>query len=128
MYRAVAQTVVLCSACNAALGRFVQADTLVPEPGNPQALNRYAYTRNSPLRYADPSGHDPNTPLASDTVTSYILREMHTNAGSPTIYAIYAANQFSRRASGSLLVDMSDPWLASTGLCLVKWCKRACPS
>ncbi len=26
-----------------ALGRFVQADTLVPEPGNPQAYNRYAY-------------------------------------------------------------------------------------
>jgi len=25
---------------DAALGRFVQADTLVPEPGNPQALNR----------------------------------------------------------------------------------------
>jgi len=40
-----------------ALGRFVQADTMVPEPGNPQALNRYAYTLNNPLRYVDPSGH-----------------------------------------------------------------------
>jgi len=29
----------------------------VPEPGNPQAFNRYAYTLNNPVRYTDPSGH-----------------------------------------------------------------------
>jgi hypothetical protein len=28
----------------------------VPEPGNPQALNRYAYVYLNPLRYTDPSG------------------------------------------------------------------------
>jgi RHS repeat-associated protein len=39
------------------LGRFVQADTVVPEAGRPQALNRYAYVYNNPVRYADPSGH-----------------------------------------------------------------------
>ncbi len=39
------------------LGRFVQVDTIVPEPGGPQGLNRYAYVRNSPLRFTDPSGH-----------------------------------------------------------------------
>jgi RHS repeat-associated protein len=39
------------------LGRFVSADTIVPEPGEPQALNRYSYVHNSPLRYTDPSGH-----------------------------------------------------------------------
>jgi RHS repeat-associated protein len=41
------------------LGRFISADTIVPEPGNPQALNRYAYVFNNPLKYLDPSGHDP---------------------------------------------------------------------
>ncbi len=69
-----------------ALGRFIQPDTIVPEPGNAsarsaqaasarsaqaasarsaqaasarsaQALNRYAYVLNNPLRYNDPSGH-----------------------------------------------------------------------
>ncbi len=35
----------------------MQADTLVPEPGNPQSLNRYAYVTNNPLMYNDPSGH-----------------------------------------------------------------------
>ncbi|MDW8186391.1 MAG: RHS repeat-associated core domain-containing protein, partial [Anaerolineae bacterium] len=41
------------------LGRFISADSIVPEPGNPQALNRYSYTYNNPLKYLDPSGHDP---------------------------------------------------------------------
>ena len=40
-----------------ALGRFVQADTIVPSPGDPQSLNRYSYVLNSPLVYRDPSGH-----------------------------------------------------------------------
>jgi len=39
------------------LGRFVSADTIVPDSGNPQGLNRYAYVTNNPLRYTDPSGH-----------------------------------------------------------------------
>jgi len=39
------------------VGRFLQADRLVPAPGDPQSLNRYSYANNSPLRYTDPSGH-----------------------------------------------------------------------
>jgi RHS repeat-associated protein len=42
-----------------ALARFTQADTIVPEPGNPQSLNRFSYTLNNPIRYIDPSGHEP---------------------------------------------------------------------
>ena len=40
------------------LGRFLSADSIVPEPGNPQAFNRYAYTYNNPLNLIDPSGHE----------------------------------------------------------------------
>ena len=40
-----------------ALGRFLSADTLVPDGKNPQAWNRYAYVVNSPLKYNDPTGH-----------------------------------------------------------------------
>jgi len=40
-----------------AVGRFVSADTMVPDLSNPQDLNRYAYVRNNPLRFNDPSGH-----------------------------------------------------------------------
>ena len=41
------------------LGRFLSADTIVPGPANPQAFNRYSYVFNNPLRFTDPSGHDP---------------------------------------------------------------------
>ena len=39
------------------IGHFVQADSLVPDAGNPTAWNRYAYVSNNPLSYIDPSGH-----------------------------------------------------------------------
>jgi RHS repeat-associated protein len=39
------------------LGRFVSADTVVPNPTNPQLFNRYSYAGNNPLRYDDPDGH-----------------------------------------------------------------------
>jgi RHS repeat-associated protein len=39
------------------IGRFCQPDTIIPEPYNPQTLNRYSYCDNNPLNYTDPSGH-----------------------------------------------------------------------
>ncbi|MBI5343479.1 MAG: RHS repeat protein [Deltaproteobacteria bacterium] len=40
-----------------AIGRFVSADTIIPDPTNPQAFNRYSYVLNNPLIYIDPTGH-----------------------------------------------------------------------
>ncbi|MGC9025771.1 MAG: RHS repeat-associated core domain-containing protein, partial [Chloroflexia bacterium] len=45
-----------------ALGRFIQPDTVVPDPADPQSLNRYTYALNSPLVYNDPSGRFPLIP------------------------------------------------------------------
>ena len=39
------------------LGRWISPDTVVPDPANPQSLNRYSYTRNNPVKFVDPSGH-----------------------------------------------------------------------
>jgi RHS repeat-associated protein len=39
------------------LSRFASADTIVPGAGNPQALNRFSYALNNPIKYTDPSGH-----------------------------------------------------------------------
>jgi RHS repeat-associated protein len=44
---------------DAQLGRFVSADTMVPDATNPQHLNRYAYGVGNPLRHTDPSGNFP---------------------------------------------------------------------
>ena len=38
-------------------GRFAQADTVIPDISNPLDLDRYAYSRNNPVNYNDPSGH-----------------------------------------------------------------------
>jgi hypothetical protein len=39
------------------LARFVQPDTLIPDPSNPQAFNRYSYVANRPVNFNDPTGH-----------------------------------------------------------------------
>jgi len=40
------------------LGRWLSPDSIVPEPGNPQSLNRYSFVLGNPLKYIDPSGHN----------------------------------------------------------------------
>jgi RHS repeat-associated protein len=42
---------------DAGIGRFISPDTIVPNPANPQSLNRYSYVLNNPLKYTDPTGH-----------------------------------------------------------------------
>jgi RHS repeat-associated protein len=42
---------------NPALGQFISPDPIVPEPGNPQRLNRFSYVENNPVNRIDPSGH-----------------------------------------------------------------------
>lgn len=39
------------------LGRFAQADTIVPGTESQLALDRYAYGINNPIKFVDPSGH-----------------------------------------------------------------------
>ncbi|WP_420628130.1 RHS repeat-associated core domain-containing protein [Candidatus Leptofilum sp.] len=41
------------------LNRFASADTIVPDPANPQSFNRFSYAYNNPINYSDPSGHNP---------------------------------------------------------------------
>ena len=39
------------------IGRFISADTIVPNFADPQSLNRYSYCGNNPIIYTDPNGH-----------------------------------------------------------------------
>jgi RHS repeat-associated protein len=39
------------------LARFTQPDTIVPNPTDAKAFDRYAYVNNNSVRYNDPSGH-----------------------------------------------------------------------
>ena len=40
-----------------ALGRWLSADSIVPNPADPQSFNRYSWVVGNPLRFVDPSGH-----------------------------------------------------------------------
>lgn len=48
------------------LGRFLSADTVIPNTRDPQAYNRFAYVLNNPTRFLDPTGH-----VGCDNCTSY---------------------------------------------------------
>jgi len=39
------------------LGRWLSPDSIVPEPANPQSLNRYSFVLGNPVKFRDPSGH-----------------------------------------------------------------------
>ena len=39
------------------IGRFANADSIIPNPTNPQTFNRYSYVNNQVLNLVDPSGH-----------------------------------------------------------------------
>jgi RHS repeat-associated protein len=45
------------------LGRWLSPDPIVPDPTNPQSLNRYSYVYNRPLVYIDDGGNFPFIPL-----------------------------------------------------------------
>jgi RHS repeat-associated protein len=49
------------------LGRFTSADSIVP--AGVQGYDRYAFVYNNPLKYIDPSGHNPNP--CSGAVSGY---------------------------------------------------------
>jgi RHS repeat-associated protein len=48
------------------LGRFIQPDSIIPAPSNPQAWNRFSYVTNRPVNFNDPTGHcgEGSTPSA----------------------------------------------------------------
>ena len=49
---------------DAALGRWISPDTIVPDPNNPQSFNRYSYGYNNSVKFWDPDGHFAWIPIA----------------------------------------------------------------
>jgi RHS repeat-associated protein len=53
------------------IGRMISADSVVPDPANLQALNRYSYVFNDPVHYADPSGNTPQLQVTGPGTQQY---------------------------------------------------------
>lgn len=69
------------------LGRFTQADTIVPD--GVQGLDRYVYVNNSPMNYVDPSGHEYKTPCElKGKSMSKSLKEKNNNRIRNSIYKL----------------------------------------
>ena len=53
--------------------QFCQPDQLLPDPYNPQALNRYSYTLNNPYKYTDPDGNSPTLILGAGLAAAFVI-------------------------------------------------------
>ena len=53
------------------LNHFIQPDTLISDPSNPQAWNRFSYVKNNPISFNDPTGHIDNPPPWVDTINPF---------------------------------------------------------
>jgi len=91
------------------LGRFISPDTLVPDPKNPQALNRFAYAYNNPVTNADPTGH---APVAAAVLSAVIVTAKTTS----TLVAVTAWVGAGLSVAGYY---SKDPLLSSIGSVLL---------
>ena len=71
------------------IGRFIQADSVVPDPSSSQAFNRYAYVYNSPLGYTDPGGNFPFLPIVLGAVIGGLTA--HAGGGNALTGALLGA-------------------------------------
>ena len=92
------------------LGRFVSADSIVPEPRNLQAWNRYSYVLGNPLKCIDFDGHRYEEPLDirrppppppppfpdPRDLTIWLISEMTTNATGPEAAEMLVFNALGR--------------------------------
>ncbi|MGO9221103.1 MAG: RHS repeat domain-containing protein [Streptosporangiaceae bacterium] len=72
------------------IAQWIQPDTMVPDPTDPQTLNRYVYADNNPLRYTDPSGHDVGCP-GCDASDAGILGELAGTSGSEAAWNYFVS-------------------------------------
>ena len=81
-------------------------DTIVPDPLNPQSLNRYTYVYNRPLVYTDPTGHLPWWAYVAGAAGLYVVGRMGYEVGT---LIVPGGDQTRRdRIGGGLVVELSD--------------------
>ena len=102
------------------LGRFLSPDSIVPGYGNPQALNRYSYVLNNPLRYTDPTGHYPILGTGFDDPRHFRppVRPSSEVTGSLELYPL--------ATTGTTSALQRNPWVLG-GIIALGVCIEFCP-
>ena len=87
----------------------------MPNPGDPQSLNRYSYAGNNPLRYTDPSGHsycvDDECDIIQNPHNNHVSARRNNGAVQryvKEVYDVAIENGFSLREQNLLLESIMD--------------------
>ncbi len=90
------------------LNRWTSPDTIIPNPNDPLSFDRYSYTRNNPINFVDPTGHDVDCAITDDTCKKQVDFENNVDEiitfsgvwnGVDKDNAIEYAYQFSKKAA-----------------------------
>lgn len=76
---------------------FSQPDPNIPNPYDPQQLNRYSYARNNPYKYIDPTGNEPVLAQIGsyEIAYNYILAQETNNPNANAIQTLNSIVSFS---------------------------------
>jgi RHS repeat-associated protein len=108
------------------LGRFIQPDSIIPNPANPQAFNRFSYVYNRSINFNDPSGYDPYWCMNDqghdiNDRCLYNYLEGRDQDGADTLFAKYGVtvdpnmNRRERRAIMAAIYEVGDRLAEATG-------------
>jgi RHS repeat-associated protein len=93
-----------------AIMRFISPDSVVPDTADPQVFNRYAYVKNNPVRYVDPTGHVSEPTLYNRTADQYNFTAT-LGLGMTFIKDIYGNVYFGPAASTDPGISLTASWL-----------------
>ncbi len=88
------------------LNRWTQPDSIVPDPSNPQSLDRYSYVLNNPIRYTDPSGHN----FCDEDGNCYGAKGWYRAPGAPRLSVIDTYKKMINVEFGITMVDNKTKW------------------
>jgi len=93
---------------NPVIGKFISTDPIAPNNNTPQGLNLYAYVRNNPLIFIDPTGQIPTATEGAQMSQHVYEGSVGESVGGWTMTALYTdidnpgfrAGLYSRTADG----------------------------